>query len=342
MGSVLPAPTLSSHGRFGLAEASDAAPLEPEIAQRLGSASSVGRVTVLHNSDRPKRAQLSLPFLLLERMRRIICDRPLYPFGPRCGDAQGAVPAPNAAELDRLVRAAPPMTGAEYLTTQVLGALWDEERHGKGLPPTNLPFPIAPVRSSSHAVVRIERACANMWRRRDTALAHGWIGNPDLLFRLHNVDENELIAGAGKALPQAGRRPRGLRSSAAKSFRLSLVWTSRTALKPIPACPALPRRKEKRGKAFNGGVDCDAPSFRRVSANGSTRVAAESGVRFRSSSMKFGLGVSAASPECPCSSGRWSRHEPALRWRMEVYDQGPQRLIGPRPIHRRICTPDGS
>jgi uncharacterized Zn finger protein len=30
---------------------------------------------------------------------------------------------------------------------------------------------------------------------------------PDLLFRLHNVDEKELIAGAGKALPQAKRAP---------------------------------------------------------------------------------------------------------------------------------------
>lgn len=32
---------------------------------------------------------------------------------------------------------------------------------------------------------------------------------PDLLFRLHNVDEKELIAGAGKALPQAKKAPAG-------------------------------------------------------------------------------------------------------------------------------------
>ena len=30
---------------------------------------------------------------------------------------------------------------------------------------------------------------------------------PDLLFRLHEVDEKELIAGAGKALPLAGKQP---------------------------------------------------------------------------------------------------------------------------------------
>jgi len=36
------------------------------------------------------------------------------------------VPAPPAAELERLVLAVPPMTGAEYLTAEVLGALWQE------------------------------------------------------------------------------------------------------------------------------------------------------------------------------------------------------------------------
>ena len=36
------------------------------------------------------------------------------------------VPAPPDAELDRLVLAAPPMTGAEYLTAEVLDALWQE------------------------------------------------------------------------------------------------------------------------------------------------------------------------------------------------------------------------
>ena len=36
------------------------------------------------------------------------------------------VPAPPATELDRLILAVPPMTGAEYLTPEVLGALWQE------------------------------------------------------------------------------------------------------------------------------------------------------------------------------------------------------------------------
>ena len=43
------------------------------------------------------------------------------------------VPAPGAAELDRLVLAAPPMTGAEYLTAEVLGALWQELDNAFGI-----------------------------------------------------------------------------------------------------------------------------------------------------------------------------------------------------------------
>src|SRR5262249_14892693 len=37
-----------------------------------------------------------------------------------------SVPAPPDAELQRLVSAAPPMTGAEYLSVEVLAALWQE------------------------------------------------------------------------------------------------------------------------------------------------------------------------------------------------------------------------
>src|SRR5258708_4751162 len=36
------------------------------------------------------------------------------------------VAAPSDEELERILLAAPPMTGAEYLTVQVLRSLWDE------------------------------------------------------------------------------------------------------------------------------------------------------------------------------------------------------------------------
>ena len=48
---------------------------------------------------------------------------------------------------------------------------------------------------------------------------------PDLLFRLHDVDEKDLIAGAGKALPLGQKAPAASKVLAAKIFRTSLDWT---------------------------------------------------------------------------------------------------------------------
>ena len=58
---------------------------------------------------------------------------------------------------------------------------------------------------------------------------------PELLFRLHKVDEKELIAGGRKgASPRPGRRRLPARSSAAKTFPLSLDWTWLKTLAPMP------------------------------------------------------------------------------------------------------------
>jgi uncharacterized Zn finger protein len=61
---------------------------------------------------------------------------------------------------------------------------------------------------------------------------------PDLLFRLHNLDEKELIAGAGKALPQAGKTP------AAKKVLGGEDLAALFGLDMAPdAVPARPERK---------------------------------------------------------------------------------------------------
>jgi len=63
---------------------------------------------------------------------------------------------------------------------------------------------------------------------------------PDLLFRLHNVDEKELIAGAGEALPQARKAP------AAKKV---LGGEDLSALFGLEMAPDTSTAKPKRAKA---------------------------------------------------------------------------------------------
>jgi uncharacterized Zn finger protein len=61
---------------------------------------------------------------------------------------------------------------------------------------------------------------------------------PDLLFRLHNLDEKELIAGAGEALPQAKKAP---------ASKKVLVGEDLSALFGLDMAPeASPARKERR------------------------------------------------------------------------------------------------
>ena len=50
---------------------------------------------------------------------------------PRIGErSKPSVPIPSDSELDTMVAAVPPMTGAEYLTTEVLANLWREMDFG--------------------------------------------------------------------------------------------------------------------------------------------------------------------------------------------------------------------
>src|SRR5438874_8306248 len=121
MGSVSLAPTLTPHGRLALVEAPDAPLLDSELAQCLRNAFERGSGHGLLQLGAAE-AGAALP--------------PVYSYWREFGAAYvialcthpetGAIPAPPAAELDRIAQAAPPMTGAEYLTVEVLGALWQE------------------------------------------------------------------------------------------------------------------------------------------------------------------------------------------------------------------------
>ncbi len=127
MGSVSLVPTLSPHGRLGLAEPPDAPPLEADVAQRLRKAFERGPGHALLQLGAAEAGTVLPPVFSYWRefgawYVTALCTHP---------DTDAAlrkvhVPAPPVAELDRLVLAAPPMTGAEYLTAEVLVALWQE------------------------------------------------------------------------------------------------------------------------------------------------------------------------------------------------------------------------
>jgi len=127
MGSVSLAPTLSPHGRLALVEAPDAPPLHLELAQRLGTAFARGSGHGLLQLGAAEAGATLPPVFSYWRefgawYVTALCAHPDIDATPR----NVHVAAPPGAELDRLVLAAPPMTGAEYLSAEVLGALWEE------------------------------------------------------------------------------------------------------------------------------------------------------------------------------------------------------------------------
>jgi uncharacterized Zn finger protein len=86
---------------------------------------------------------------------------------------------------------------------------------------------------------------------------------PDLLFRLHNVDEKELIAGAGKALPQAKRVPAAGKVLGGEDLAAMFGLDMAQGTEPDTAKP-------KRAKARTGKKVTAAPAGKgKVRAKGS-------------------------------------------------------------------------
>ena len=111
---------LTPHGRLALIEDPDGPPLDAEVAQRLRKAFERGSGHGLLQLGAAEAGATLPPVFSYWRE-----------FGAGyvtalCTQPDTRVPAPPAAELDRLALAVPPMTGAEYLTAEVLGALWGE------------------------------------------------------------------------------------------------------------------------------------------------------------------------------------------------------------------------
>jgi len=127
MGSVSVAPALSPHGRLTMVEGADAPTLDPELAQRLRNAFQRGSGHGLLQLGAAEAGATLPPVFSYWRefgawYVTALCTHSAADATPR----KVRVPAPPATELDRLILAAPPMTGAEYLTPEVLAALWQE------------------------------------------------------------------------------------------------------------------------------------------------------------------------------------------------------------------------
>ena len=120
------APILTPHGRLTLVQDDDAA-AEAELAERLQRAFARGSGHGLLQLGANEIGAALPPTLSYWRefaaqYVTAVCTLPDTGAEP----AKTHVPVPPNSELDQLVLAAPPMTGAEYLTAAVLSALWQE------------------------------------------------------------------------------------------------------------------------------------------------------------------------------------------------------------------------
>ncbi len=121
------APVLTPHGRLILAPAEDAPALPPDLSRTLqrSFARDSGHGLLHLGADHVGTA---LPPVfgywreLATRYVTAVCTAP----DVEERRAGVPIPAPPPTELETLAAAAPPMTGAEYLTASVLQALWEE------------------------------------------------------------------------------------------------------------------------------------------------------------------------------------------------------------------------
>jgi non-specific serine/threonine protein kinase len=115
------APLVTPHGHLRLAPDSDAPPLPAALAQRLGAAFARGSGHGLLHLGAAEVGSVLPPCWAWWRdfAARYVTALCATPEG-------GAIATPDDEALDALIADAPPMTGAEYLTTEVLTTFWTE------------------------------------------------------------------------------------------------------------------------------------------------------------------------------------------------------------------------
>src|SRR5207253_8614474 len=121
------APVLTPHGRLIVERDEDAPALDAELAQRMEGAFTrgSGRCLLALGADEvgvalPPAFSFWREFAALYLMG--VCTRPIDAAEPH----HAHPPTPPKSELDQFLLAAPPMTGAEYLSAAILSDLWQE------------------------------------------------------------------------------------------------------------------------------------------------------------------------------------------------------------------------
>ncbi|HXJ96692.1 MAG TPA: DEAD/DEAH box helicase [Terriglobia bacterium] len=121
------APILTPHGRLVLSRADERPALDPGLARRLEDAFARGSGHALLQLG-ASEVGVALPPVfsywreLGTRYVTALCTLPEVAGDP----AKAHVPVPPPGELEPLALGSPPMTGAEYLTLEVLQSLWQE------------------------------------------------------------------------------------------------------------------------------------------------------------------------------------------------------------------------
>jgi superfamily II DNA or RNA helicase len=120
-----PAPVLTPHGHLRLASAQEAPGVPPDLVRRLEEAFARGAGHGLLQLGAAETSTALPPVFgywreLGARYMSAVCGQPLPPDSRE----HTPVPPPPDGELELLAAAAPPMTGAEYLSGPVLRDLW--------------------------------------------------------------------------------------------------------------------------------------------------------------------------------------------------------------------------
>jgi non-specific serine/threonine protein kinase len=118
-------PCLTPHGHLHLASSDDGPELEPELGRRIRQAFARGTGHGLLWLGAAEVGQVLPPVFAYWRELGIRYVTALC-IKPPVDERRTEVPSPSEQDLESLTRAAPVMPGAEYMTTDVLRALWGE------------------------------------------------------------------------------------------------------------------------------------------------------------------------------------------------------------------------